>query len=121
MLSVDWKGTLILSNYQTAYQPSSGRLVFAGRTGGAWEYHHVDNIAISTVAVPVTAVAVTNSPASSIQTTSATLGGQLVNAGGNLAGVTLFYGTNDGGSNPGAWSNSIYVGIQSGAFSTVAA
>lgn len=121
MLSVYWKGTLILSNYQTAYQPSPGRLVFAGRTGGSYEYHHVDNIAISTVAVPVTPVAVTNSPASTIQTTSATLGGQLVNPGGNLAAVTLFYGPNDGGSNAGAWSNSIYLGIQSGAFSNAVA
>jgi hypothetical protein len=121
MLSVYWKGTLILSNYQTSYQPSPGRLVFAGRTGGAWEFQHVDNIAISTVAVPVAAVAVSNSPASSIQTTSALLGGQLVNAGGNLAGVTIFYGPADGGTSAAAWSNSVYLGVQGGAFSNTVA
>ena len=119
MLSVYWKGTQILSNYQTAYQPSPARLVFAGRTGGSWEYHHVDNIAVTTVAVPVTAVSVTNSAASSIQTTSAALGGQLQSGSGNLAGVTIFYGPADGGTSVSAWSNSVYLGIQSGAFSNV--
>jgi len=56
----------------------------------AWEYHHVDNIAVTTIAAPVPPVSVTNSPATSIQTTSATLGGSI--AGGNIAGVTIFYG-----------------------------
>src|SRR5207302_10362157 len=81
MLSVYWKNTLILSNYQTTYTPSAGQLVFAGRTGGAWEYHHVDNIAITTIAAPVQAVGVTNLPATAIQTTSATLNGQVLASG----------------------------------------
>ena len=117
LLNVYWKNTLILSNYQTSYLPSPGRLVFAGRTGGAWEYHHVDNIAISTVAAPVLPVAVTNSPASDIQTTSATLGGKVSGKSGDLAGVTFFYGTTDGKTNAAAWAHSVYAGIQGGAFS----
>src|SRR5438067_664814 len=52
-LNVYWKNTLIISNYPTSYSLSPGRLVFAGRTGGAWEYHHVDNIAITTIPAPV--------------------------------------------------------------------
>ena len=48
-LSVTWKGKLILSNYQTAYFPSAGALVFAGRTGSSWENQHVDNIKITTI------------------------------------------------------------------------
>jgi hypothetical protein len=117
MLSVFWKNTLILSNYSTTYQASPSRLVVAGRTGGAWEYQHVDNIAISTIAVPVQPVAVTNSPTAGIQTTSATLGGGVVGNSGDLAGVTIFYGPTDGGTNAGAWAQSTYLGLQSGAFS----
>jgi len=48
-LSVFWKGSEILSNYQTAYFASAGRLVFAGRTGGSWQNQHVDNIKITTI------------------------------------------------------------------------
>jgi len=47
-LSVWWKGAQILTNYQTTYFPSAGRLVFAGRCGGSWENQHVDNILITT-------------------------------------------------------------------------
>jgi uncharacterized repeat protein (TIGR03806 family) len=117
LLNVYWKNTLILSNYQTTYKASPGQLVFAGRTGGAWEYHHVDNIAVTTIAAPVQPVNVTNSPATGIQTTSATLGGGVVATGGNLGTVTLFYGPTDQGTNAGAWPNRIYLGLQGGAFS----
>lgn len=48
-LSVFWKGTEILSNYQTSYFPSAGRLVFAGRTGGSWQNQQLDNLKITTV------------------------------------------------------------------------
>ena len=47
-LSVFWKGTEILSNYQTAYFPSAGQLVFAGRTGGSWQNQQLDNLKITT-------------------------------------------------------------------------
>jgi uncharacterized repeat protein (TIGR03806 family) len=118
MLSVYWKNTLILSNYPTSYQPSPGRLVFAGRTGGAWEYHHVDNIAITTVPLPLQAVGVTNFPATAIQTRAATLNGQVLATNGNLGGVTIYYGPTDGGANAAAWANRGFLGVQSGAFST---
>jgi hypothetical protein len=50
-LSVTWKGATILDKYQTAYFPTAGRLVFGGRTGGANEQTHVDNIKLTTTAV----------------------------------------------------------------------
>ena len=49
MLSVHWKNKLIISNYPTSYKPSPSRLVLGGRTAAGWEFHHVDNIAISTI------------------------------------------------------------------------
>jgi hypothetical protein len=55
-LSVWWKGSQILTNYQTTYYPSPGRLVFAGRTGSLWQNQDVDNILISTVAATVAQV-----------------------------------------------------------------
>jgi hypothetical protein len=48
-LSVTWKNKLILDHFQTTYFPSIGRLVLAGRTGGANENTHFDNIHISTI------------------------------------------------------------------------
>jgi uncharacterized repeat protein (TIGR03806 family) len=119
VLNVYWKNTLILANYQlSSYLPSPGRLVFTGRTGGSWEYHHVDNIAVTTIAAPVPPVAVTNSPATGIQTTSATLGGSVISSNGSLGSVTIFYGPTDQGTNAGAWANSTYLGLQGGAFNT---
>jgi hypothetical protein len=47
-LSVWWKNRQILTNYQTTYFPSPGRLVFGGRTGDANQNQHVDNIKITT-------------------------------------------------------------------------
>ncbi|MDB6037876.1 MAG: hypothetical protein JWM99_1717 [Verrucomicrobiales bacterium] len=48
-LTVSYKGKTILDHYQTTYFPSVGRLVLAGRTGGANENTHFDNIKITTV------------------------------------------------------------------------
>ena len=49
-LDVSYKGRKVLDNFQTTFFPSRGRLVFAGRTGGANSHHHVDNIQITTAA-----------------------------------------------------------------------
>jgi hypothetical protein len=47
-LTVIWKGETILDQYQTDYFPSPGRLVLAGRTGGANQHAHFDNITLTT-------------------------------------------------------------------------
>ncbi|MBM3848186.1 MAG: hypothetical protein FJ405_18105, partial [Verrucomicrobia bacterium] len=47
-VDVSYKGEKILDNFATPYGPSSGRIVFAGRTGGANAHHHADNLVIVT-------------------------------------------------------------------------
>lgn len=44
-----WKNSQILTNLQTAYFPSRGRLIFTGRTGDAYQLQAIDNIQITTV------------------------------------------------------------------------
>lgn len=48
-LTVKWKGTVLLDKAEVAYFPSAGRLVFMGRTGGANQNQHIDNIYIKTI------------------------------------------------------------------------
>lgn len=48
-LTVKWKGATLLDKYQTTFLPSKGRIVLMGRTGGANENNHVDNIRITTI------------------------------------------------------------------------
>jgi len=50
-LTVIYKGKTLLDHFQTTYFPSAGRLVLAGRTGGANEHTHFDNIVLTTTAL----------------------------------------------------------------------
>jgi uncharacterized repeat protein (TIGR03806 family) len=55
--------------------------------------------------------------ATNVQTTSATVGGQVLSTGGVTTTVKLYYGTSDGGANAGSWANSIALGAENGTFS----
>lgn len=50
-LTVIFKGQTILDHFQTTYFPSAGGLVLAGRTGGADQHSHFDNLVLTTTAV----------------------------------------------------------------------
>ncbi|MCF7765151.1 MAG: hypothetical protein K9N62_15900 [Verrucomicrobia bacterium] len=74
-LTVIWKGVTILDAFQTDFFPSAGRLVLAGRTGGANEHTHIDNIKLTTVAATVD----TQAPTAPGNIQAGTLGARRVN------------------------------------------
>ena len=65
---------------------------------------------------PLLLATVTNLPTTAIRTDSAVLAGSVLSIGGQMPGVTLFYGLTDGGNDPRAWSTSVDLGLQSGGF-----
>ncbi|MGA2245794.1 MAG: PA14 domain-containing protein [Verrucomicrobiota bacterium] len=59
---------------------------------------------------------VTNTAATAVGASFATLNGQVLSTGGSPTGVILYYGTTNGGTNAGAWSQRVSLGAQTGAF-----
>jgi hypothetical protein len=49
LLTVVWKGGTLVDHEPISFDPGPGRLLFAGRTGGANENTHIDNVNITTV------------------------------------------------------------------------
>jgi len=76
LLNVWWKNTQMLTNFQTTFSPSPGRLLMAARVGGNTANIGVDNVQITTIpssvfviggAVPVSPTAFTQSMSDSGQ------------------------------------------------------
>lgn len=63
--------------------------------------------------------AVETSPATGITGTAAGVGGSVTDTGNDPPNITLFWGTNDGGTNALNWGNQIDLGEQGASFSTV--
>lgn len=62
---------------------------------------------------------VTNLPPANVTASSGLLSGQILATGGDAPGVTLYYGTSNGGNNPAAWAGSMALGTQMGRFAQV--
>ena len=60
---------------------------------------------------------VTNTAATNIISSGATLNGEVTNTGGQSPDITLYWGDNDGGTTPGSWENAIPLGPQATIFS----
>ena len=66
----------------------------------------------------LTPPAVTNGSAVDVAALSATLQGTVTDTGGETPNVTLYWGDNDGGTNPASWDNAVDLGIQASQFET---
>ncbi len=80
-LTVTWKGTVIVDKVQTGFSPSAGRLVFAGRTGGANENTHIDNLRITTVPADNLVIGQANGTPTGFNITVSDSGPAVFNAG----------------------------------------
>lgn len=82
--------------------------------GGAWS---PTTASVMTEGVTAPVVVVTDITATSPGV--ATFTGEVTDAGNDAPEVTLFYGTSDGETNPGAWDEVLFVGNTTGAFSQI--
>ncbi|HEU6447932.1 MAG TPA: chitobiase/beta-hexosaminidase C-terminal domain-containing protein [Verrucomicrobiae bacterium] len=100
---------------------SGGELGLLPVAGGAITFsgsHNFDAVFdVGLVSIGTNAAAITNSAATEILSSTATLNGRIVSIGASIPQVKFFYGTNDGGTNAVAWSNNVAIGPQSGNFS----
>jgi hypothetical protein len=62
--------------------------------------------------------ALSNTAASAVTSSTATVGGTVTRAGVDTPNVALYYGPADGGTTPASWANSVPLGPQAGVFST---
>jgi hypothetical protein len=90
------------------------RCFASNSAGGTWAASTVN----FTTVTPPNPPSVTNTPASNVSFTSADLNGTVTDTGGEDPSVIIYYGDNDGGTNPEAWAAAVSLGTRSGAFTT---
>jgi hypothetical protein len=105
VVSTQWRGAIPTSvnsggvaNGNKGYSPSGIRLI--------------EN-------VPSAPPTVTAAPATDVQAFEATLVGSITGTGGQVPQVTIYFGDNNGGTDPAAWDETIVLGGHTGDFSTV--
>lgn len=87
--------------------------VFASNSAGmAWADSSESVLTLSPEAPSVEVLAGSSASAGSL-----TMNGEVTDTGNEDPEVTIFYGTTDGGSNPGAWDEVAFVGTSGGVFS----
>lgn len=112
-----YQTTLDLVALFGAANPPLTTISFSKATGvGSTGIYAVSGVEGSQTNGLYTLAIITNSPTADVQPKSATLGGGVVSAGGALPEALIYFGTNDGGTSPAAWSQRLFVGSQSGAF-----
>lgn len=116
-----WDALGVASNHPYA----SGQIALIPPGGGAMTFgstHAYDatfDVGLNS-AGPSHPPLVTNLPATAVQATAATMNGQVLFSGGALPEITIYYGTNNGGTNASAWQYSGALGAQSGTFAVTA-
>lgn len=109
----NWDGHV--TGYAFVAIPGSRTYSFTG--GNSSGAHVIAAEFLAAPSVPVSPPTVVNSAAIDIGATTATLAGQVTNTGNEDPNVTLYWGNNDGGTNPLAWDAAISFGVQDGVFS----
>ena len=106
--------------FDTTSNPAAvGQTIRVVLSGGGPGRSHFDNIRLdATEAEPDGSATVSNSLATGVASTTATLNGSVTDVGDGAPTITIFYGTSDGGTEPSAWDASTNLsGTQSGFFS----
>jgi hypothetical protein len=94
-----------------------GSLTFSQAAGaGATAIYALSGVAGNQVGGPFSLATVANSAATGVGTRTATLQGNVLATGGDVPEVLIYYGPTDGGSNPAAWAQKVWLGAQSGNF-----
>ncbi|PWU16411.1 MAG: hypothetical protein C5B50_13630 [Verrucomicrobia bacterium] len=97
----------------TTNKPLSSLTFYKPAVGKSTGIYAVSGLPVSAITLAV----LTNSPASNVLSTSATIGGGVVSTGDEPPQITMFYGPANGGTNAAAWSNNIPLSYQTGTFS----
>ncbi len=113
-----YETTIDLTALFGATNKALSSVTFGEATGvGSTAVYAISGVPANQSGGAYTLATVANTPATGVQTRSATLNGTVMTTGGTAPEVFLYYGTVDHGTNAAAWANSVSLGPVSGTFS----